>query len=67
MSIVGLGSVSDYCSHNLSVPVMVVRPKGDKGAAAAPAAAGDQVRRVPRHGCWLQSFLAQLYFETKCS
>jgi hypothetical protein len=59
MSLVGLGSVSDYCSHNLAVPVMVVRPaaaaadKGKKGdapaaaaeAAEAPAGGENKVRR----------------------
>jgi hypothetical protein len=45
MSFVGLGSVSDYCVHNLSCPVLVVKAEADKlppaaaSGAAQPAAA----------------------------
>ena len=39
MTLVGLGSVSDYCAHQLPVPVMVVRPKAAAAAAAGGAAA----------------------------
>jgi nucleotide-binding universal stress UspA family protein len=39
MSLVGLGSVSDYCIHQLHVPVLVVRGDG-AGTAAAPAEVG---------------------------
>lgn len=37
MSLVGLGSVSDYVLHQLHVPVLVVH-SGQEGAAAAAAA-----------------------------
>jgi len=37
MSLVGLGSVSDYCIHQLHVPVLVVR--GEGSSSTAPAAA----------------------------
>lgn len=34
-SLVGLGSVSDWCAHNMTCPVIVVKGKGE--AAADPA------------------------------
>lgn len=41
MSFVGLGSVSDYCLHQLHVPVLIVH-----GDGAEPAAACGQARRL---------------------
>eukprot|EP00887_Chlorella_sp_A99_P000632 scaffold5.g632.t1 len=53
MSMVGLGSVSDYCVHNAPCPVAVVRAEGDAAATAAavPTAAERKARRrAPRRG-----------------
>lgn len=36
MSLVGLGSVSDYCLHNLHAPVAVVRGRPADAQAAGP-------------------------------
>jgi hypothetical protein len=52
MSLVGLGSVSDYATHHLHVPVMVVRPPAAPGKGAATPAPpaprpGGKVRRAP--------------------
>jgi len=45
MSLVGLGSVSTYCTHNLAVPVMVVRPAAAAGSTnGSGAAVADKVR-----------------------
>lgn len=46
MSLVGLGSVSTYCTHNLAVPVMVVRPAAAAGSTNGSAAAADKPRTV---------------------
>ena len=37
MSLVGLGSVSDYCIHQLHVPVLVVRGDGSSSTATTAA------------------------------
>jgi hypothetical protein len=39
MSFVGLGSVSDYCCHNLSCAVAVVKAEAEKLPAAASSGA----------------------------
>lgn len=51
MSIMGLGSVSDYCLHNMHTPVLVVR--SDAKHMDAPVAGGEHAAHVlqPLHVC----------------
>lgn len=46
MSFVGLGSVSDYCVHNLPCPVLVVKAEADKLPAAAASGAAQPAAAV---------------------
>ncbi|GBF97957.1 hypothetical protein Rsub_10630 [Raphidocelis subcapitata] len=47
MSLVGLGSVSDYATHHMPVPVLVVRPRAHaKGAPPPPLPSPDKHRVV---------------------
>lgn len=46
MSFVGLGSVSDYCVHNLPCPVMVVKAEADQLPAAAASGAAQPAAAV---------------------
>jgi hypothetical protein len=39
MNFVGLGSVSDYCVHNLPCPVLVIKAEAEKLPAAAASGA----------------------------
>lgn len=39
LSMVGLGSVSDWCAHNMTCPVIVVKSQQAMGKAAAAAEA----------------------------
>lgn len=46
MGFVGLGSVSDYCVHNLPCPVLVVKAEADKLPAAAASGAAQPAAAV---------------------
>ena len=46
MSFVGLGSVSDYCVHNLPCPVLVIKAEADKLPAAAASGAAQPAAAV---------------------
>lgn len=46
MGFVGLGSVSDYCVHNLQCPVLVVKAEADKLPAAAASGAAHPAAEV---------------------
>jgi hypothetical protein len=54
MSLAGLGSVSDYLSHNLAAPLMVVRPAAaPQEGGGTPARGGKAAAKVgDARGAW---------------